>query len=258
MKTSAPDRPGEITQAPSFRPTLPGSIAAPTALPDFDPLARPYRWIEYLTFGPLLQRCRTQFLLPQSLPHLRNCRRALILGDGDGRFTQALMGALPAIHVHAVDASPAMLAALTRRVGQAGASQRLSTELADLRQWTPQIGVPYDLVATHFFLDCLTTREVESLAARLDPCLAAASQWLVSDFAVPSTPFGHLIARPLVAALYLAFRLLTGLDVNRLPAHQFALQQNGWKLAFQRPRLHGLLVSELWVRHEFDGHHPAT
>ncbi len=48
-------------------------------VPNFNRLAQIYRWLEYLSFGPFLWRCRIRFL-----PDLAHCRRALVLGDGDG------------------------------------------------------------------------------------------------------------------------------------------------------------------------------
>ena len=67
---------------------------------NFDRIARPYRWLEYLSLGRALERCRFHFL-----PRLRDCRRALVLGDGDGRFTAKLLDANPSVQVDAVDIS---------------------------------------------------------------------------------------------------------------------------------------------------------
>ncbi len=213
----------------------------PTTTPNFDALARPYRWLEYLTFGPYLQRTRTCFL-----SELETCRRALVLGDGDGRFTAALLRANPSIHVHAIDASPAMLRALQKSAGPH--ADRLTTEAADLRQWSPRAGTHYDLVATHFFLDCLTTPEIAVLAARLSPALAPQARWVVSDFAIPATKFGALVAAPLVAALYRAFSILTHLRVRQLPNHRAALESSGWAMESEKKHLGGLLLSQLWHR----------
>lgn len=205
---------------------------------NFDRLARVYRWLEALTFGPLLMRSRCAFL-----SDVRTCRSALVLGDGDGRFTARLLAANPHVQIDAVDASPAMLRALERNAGLNVA--RVRTHSADARTWQP-LRADYDLVATHFFLDCLTTEEVTALAARLRACVAPDARWIVSDFALPPNQFGYLIGRPLVAALYRAFGLLTGLVVRQLPDHRHALSAAG----FAAPRVHrllrGLLVSELW------------
>ena len=62
------------------------------AEPNFDLIARPYRWLEYLTFGPTLQQTRLHYL-----PALLHSRNALVLGDGDGRFIAALLAANPTI-----------------------------------------------------------------------------------------------------------------------------------------------------------------
>jgi SAM-dependent methyltransferase len=207
--------------------------------PNFDRLARPYRWLEYLSFGPLLQRTRTHFF-----SQLASCRNALVLGDGDGRFTAALLRANQQIGVHAVDLSPAMLRTLTRAA--APHQRRLTTESADLRDWTPSPSEPLDLIATHFFLDCLTTPEVTTLATRLAAVTAPDAVWIVSDFATPPTLYGRLLATPLVALLYRAFRLLTGLGPQTLPDHAAALAAAGWTLESQHTRLGGLLLSQLW------------
>ncbi len=206
--------------------------------PNFNRLALLYRWMELLSFGPFLWRCRCTFL-----NDLAPCRSALVLGDGDGRFTARLLQANPGLTLDAVDASPAMLHALLRRAGPN--ATRVHTFCADARQFQPP-NPAYDLVVTHFFLDCLTTEEVQSLAATIRKAACPQALWLVSEFAVPTTLFGRLIARLLVRFLYFAFGLLTGLTLRKLPDHAAALRQSGFALQKQRASLGGLLVSELW------------
>ncbi|MGA7255908.1 MAG: class I SAM-dependent methyltransferase [Terracidiphilus sp.] len=192
-----------------------------------------------MSFGPWLGRCRRAFL-----GEMTQARRALVLGDGDGRFTAALLGANKDVQVDAVDASAAMLRALKRHAG--ADAERVSTQAADARQWTPN-AQGYDLVATHFFLDCLTTDEVRALAARIGPALAADAVWVVSEFAVPRGAYGRLVARPLIAFLYAAFGAMTGLRVRRLSDHRAALEHAGFRLRERRTWLGGLLAAELWV-----------
>ena len=64
--------------------------------PDFNRIARPYRWLEYLSFGPLLERCRFH-----RLPQMVDAKRALVLGDGDGRFLARLLRKNPQIQADA-------------------------------------------------------------------------------------------------------------------------------------------------------------
>ncbi len=212
-----------------------------TPPPDFNRLARPYRWFEYLSFGPFLWRCRVHFL-----PQLVDCRRALILGDGDGRFTARLLRANPQIRVTAIDASPRMIASLERAAS--ANHDRLNAQVADLRAWTPAGAEKYDLIVTHFFLDCLSTDEIASLAQRLTPSVIPNAMWLVSEFAIPQSLFGRPTAAPLVSLLYRAFQVLTHLRQQALPEHLDALGQSRWVLQSHRAHLNGLLVSELWQR----------
>jgi len=205
---------------------------------NFNRLARVYRWLEWLSFGPTLWRCRCAYLAA-----MKNRRAALVIGDGDGRFTAKLLQQNPYITVEAVDASEAMLHRLTQRAGHQ--SDRVHARLGDARQ-LPLVPGKFDFVATHFFLDCLTTGEVESLAIRVRETLMPDAVWAVSEFATPGNWFGRLIAKPIVTALYVAFGFLTGLTIRELPEHRNALERAGFVLTRQQKRMWGLLVSELW------------
>lgn len=207
--------------------------------PNFNGLARIYRVLEMATFGPWLWRCRCAFL-----DELRTRRSAAVLGDGDGRFTARLLEENPLVLVDAVDASVEMLRALVQNAGHR--SGRVRIHLADAREWKPH-SPAYDLIVTHFFLDCLTTAEVTALARRLRENVTPKAVWAVSEFAIPEGWFGWLVARPVVQALYLAFLVLTGLRVQRLPDYRTALEAAGFERARKQEALGGLLVSELWT-----------
>lgn len=208
--------------------------------PNFNRLARSYRWMERLTFGNALWRCRCAFL-----DEMRGAAVAVALGDGDGRFTARLLAVNPTIHVDTVDSSDAMLRQLLRNAGSF--RDRVHTHCVDLRAWEPEQS-DYDLIVTHFVLDCLTTEEVATLAQRLCACSTPDAKWLISEFAAPKNWFGALIARPLIGSLYIGFRILTGLRVASLPEYRTALRHAGFVLSEERTRLRGLLVSELWRR----------
>jgi SAM-dependent methyltransferase len=208
---------------------------------NFDRIASLYRPLEYLTLGRTLERCRLHFL-----PQLRSATRALVLGDGDGRFLAQLLRQNAKLRADAVDTSPAMLALLEAR--GLSAQTRLRIHQADALTFTTEPpAAPYDLVVTHFFLDCLTQPEVDTLAANIVPYLTPNALWLVSDFRIPTGPW-TLPARLLVRSLYLAFRILTGLRVTALPDHEAAFTRAGLsRIAVQRS-LAGILTTELWAR----------
>lgn len=208
------------------------------AAPNFNRLAHVYRWMEWASFGPWLHICRCAFL-----GSLVNRRRALVLGDGDGRFTARLLRLNSQIQIDAIDTSSAMLEELASRAGSD--ANRVHAQCVDIRSWLPA-GNSYDLIVSHFCLDCLTANEIQSLAEKICQVASPSAIWVVSEFAIPNNQFGQLIARPVITALYSAFGLLTGLDIRALPDHRAALHKAGFVPANERRWLGGLLVSELW------------
>jgi SAM-dependent methyltransferase len=206
---------------------------------NFDRLARPYRWLEYATFGRTLERCRFHFL-----PALTSARRALVLGDGDGRFLARLLEANPQIEADVVDISPAMLDRLSGQLAPE-ARKRVKLHEADAREFVPP-GTDYDLVVTHFFFDCLFQPELNALVDRLVPRLSPGALWVVSEFSQPSGGGASLAGRAIISGLYAAFGLLTGLMVRSLPDHSAALKSSGFRLRGEKPWLRGLLASQLW------------
>jgi ubiquinone/menaquinone biosynthesis C-methylase UbiE len=207
--------------------------------PNFNRIAKPYRWLEYLTLGKALENCRNHFL-----PQLLDRKRALVLGDGDGRFLAQLLVYSPHLHTDAVDTSATMLQLLRQRCEAATpAAARLRTHNANALTFL--LDDPYDLIVTHFFLDCLTQPELESLITRITPKLSPGALWLISDFRIPTGAM-RLPAKLLVRSLYLAFRLLTGLRTTHLPDYATPLTQARLTRIAQHHSLAGILTTELW------------
>ncbi|HEY0786978.1 MAG TPA: class I SAM-dependent methyltransferase [Acidobacteriaceae bacterium] len=213
----------------------------------FDRVARLYSWLEYLAFGRQLERCRSA-----QMPSMLHARHALVLGDGDGRFTTQLLRRNPTVHVVAIDASPAMLALLAARVQRAGASARVTLLAGDVVALLGSTSPPpplhcapgdrFDLLVSHFLLDCLSPDEVTSLVAGVLPLVVPGTPWVISEFATPS-PWTRLV----VHVLYRSFRLLASLRVQRIPPYQQALRQQGFVPAAHRRLLGGLLCSSVWL-----------
>jgi SAM-dependent methyltransferase len=215
--------------------------------PNFNLIAKPYRWLEYLTLGKALENCRTHFL-PQLLHHSQGHGRALVLGDGDGRFLAQLLKHNPHLKVDAVDTSAAMLQLLRQRCEAAipNANTRLRTHQANALIFPlDNSSNSYDLIVTHFFLDCLTQTELNALIIRITPTLTPKALWLISDFRIPDGPM-HLPAKFIIRSLYLAFRILTSLRTTHLPDHTTPLTQAGLTRISQQHRLAGILTTELW------------
>lgn len=170
----------------------------------FDRLARPYALLERLSFGSSLERMRS-FCLPWA----HSARRALLIGDGDGRFAHSLLSANPDVVVDSLDQSAGMLRrSKLRNERFAG---RLRLVRGDVREAPLETGA-YDLLALHFVVDCFSEDELEALLPRLLTTLRPGGIVAYSDFRGD-----RLHHRFVVGALYLAFRGLTGLKAKRLP-----------------------------------------
>jgi len=210
---------------------------------NFDRIARFYRWMEYSTLGPALARCRNHHLA-----RVTGCSQALILGDGDGRFTARLLAASPSLAADAVDSSAAMLRLLRARCGDSvpgSNADRLHTHHADALDFTPPPDA--DLIVAHFFFDCFHQFQLDELITRIASTNAPHALWLVSDFRIPPGLL-QWPARLYVRSLYLAFRILTGLRVEQLPDYATPLRSAGLEPIAIHCSLFGMLSTQLWQR----------
>ncbi len=127
---------------------------------NFDRVARVYRWLEYIVFGHALERARVRWI-----DDLDGPTRGLVIGEGDGRFIYHLAQKWPSLKIDCVEASAEMIELARRRL------QSLRTDAStirfiqeDIRDWLP-VG-SYDLVVTHFFLDCFDENELEKICTQ--------------------------------------------------------------------------------------------
>jgi SAM-dependent methyltransferase len=194
-----------------------------------DRIARCYRWLEYAGFGRELERRREAFL-----PDVSRARRVLVLGDGDGRALTALLAAAPAAQIDYIDLSARMVELARGRAGDLRVTYRRDDALT-----TPLPAAEYDLIVTHFFLDCFDEEDQHRLLTRVAVAATPYARWLVSEFRKPGL---------LVRALYLFFRAATGLNTQRLIDHHPLFERSGFHLARSEPAWRGLLASELWER----------
>ena len=114
----------------------------------------------------------------------------------------------------------------------------------------PTIELPrkYDLIVSHFFLDCFVRRDLESLVARVSNAACPEARWLVSEFCLPGSGIRRLAADLLIQAMYWFFRIVTGLKADCLPDYSTLFARHGFQRVRHVPAAGGLLVSELWQR----------
>ena len=124
---------------------------------------------------------------------------------------------------------------------------RTNLRLLDARDWQPG-GQRYDLIVTHFFLDCFTTDELAPLIARIASAATPDACWIVSEFCQPELGWRAWRAKVWIAGLYRLFGWTTGLRVRRLPDYVVLLERHGFRREHAMTSEWGLLVSECWRR----------
>ncbi len=209
---------------------------------NFDRLAPFYRWMEWALAGPKLQRCRAAFLETLPAP-----RRALIVGPGHGHFVAELLRRFPEVRCTCVDSSRGMIEASRRRLAAEKLdAARVEFIHADVLQWTPPAAA-YDLVVTHFVLDCFRAEQLARVLPALAGAAAPEARWLVSDFCEPEAGLAKWRARAILEVMYLFFQWATSLPASELTAPDPLLAQCGFQLRERRIFEWGLLHSDLWV-----------
>jgi ubiquinone/menaquinone biosynthesis C-methylase UbiE len=207
-----------------------------------DAIARYYQALEYIRFGRALEHARYSMLA-----HFAGRTRALVLGDGDARFLQALVEQQPTAKIDAVDLSAKMLELARKRIRNHSAAVNVRFHQADVRTMRLP-GSGYDLIATHFFFDVFTAHELELWIRRVARASADHALWVVSDFDLPHTGWRRHYAAAWIQLMYKAFRIATGLVTQKLPDWRPILRDNGFQPLHTRQFRHGFIVSELWHR----------
>lgn len=210
----------------------------------FDAIAPWYRSLEWIAFGDELQRCRVACLGEMAAP-----RRALIVGEGNGRFLIELLRLHATVEVDCLEASERMLTLARERIER------------ELPEWAPRVRFlheditfweapahQYDLVVTHFVLDCFREAEVAAIVKKLAGAATADANWFLADFRVPEKPWLRFKAKIWLAVMYKFFRATAGIDARRLIDATPFLQAEDFALVCQHHFLQGMLKSEMWTR----------
>ena len=209
----------------------------------FDLLAPHYRWMEWLLAGGKLQRCRTACLGSIPVP-----AKVLIYGEGNGRFLAALCRQFPEAEVTSVDASARMIELARRRLDRHGLqSAKVRFVHADALDWTPP-ATTYDLIVTHFFLDCFRLDQLRQLVPVIAGAAKPRAHWLLADFKTAGSGFRRRRSQFILALMYLFFRQAARLPARTLtPPDEFLLAA-GFSRHQQVEMDWGMLHSDCWRR----------
>lgn len=209
----------------------------------FDGLARHYRWLELVLAGGVLQRCRTAFL-----DRTRRAESVLLLGEGNGRFLCPFLQANPAARVVCVEQSAQMIREARRALLRSGIHpERVAFVHQDVLHWEPP-AQEFDLIVTHFFLDCFTREQLRFLVPRIAGAGRSGCIWLWADFQLPPAGFLRLRARVAHKLMYAFFRVATNLPARRLTPPAPFLAEAGFERAAGITAQFGLIRSDCWLR----------
>ena len=208
----------------------------------FNAVAPWYRTMEAIAFGEGLQRCRVACLGEIGSP-----RHALIVGEGNGRFLCELLRAHPAVQVDCVDASERMLQLARRRVANElpALTEQVRFLQRDITNWASPEN-QYDLVVSHFLLDCFPEADLAGIIKSLASAAKPDAVWLLADFRVPTRGFARLRARVWLAVMYQFFRFTARIKASELIDPTPFLQAEGFGLERQHLFRRGTLKSECW------------
>lgn len=188
---------------------------------NFDIVARPYRTIEWIVYGAMLEEARFSLL-----ERWANARRILLLGDGDGRCLARVLKIAPEATVVSVDASAAMLRLAASRLTPEE-RRRVEFVCADARTFRMDES-GYDGIGTLFFMDCFEDSDVRRLAVQLRRALRPGGILIYADFEATGSGFSRLWKRSLISVMYVFFRVSAGLRTRTLPNVAAALEQAGF------------------------------
>jgi ubiquinone/menaquinone biosynthesis C-methylase UbiE len=200
--------------------------------------------MEFVLAGEKLQRCRTAFLDQISAP-----KNILIWGEGNGRFLVQCRRKWRDARIVCADASERMLALATERIERCGLdASGIEFVRSDVLEWEPPVEKVFDLVVTHFFLDCFRAEQLQQIVNALGLAARPNASWLLADFQTPVVGLQRWRAKAILKGMYLFFRIATRLPAQRLTSPDSYLTSNGFFLRERRVSEWGLLHSDLWER----------
>jgi ubiquinone/menaquinone biosynthesis C-methylase UbiE len=208
---------------------------------NFDLVAPHYRCLETIAFGNALQNARTYWINEIPAP-----QRALIVGEGDGRFLCELLRAHPKTDIDCVDASGRMVALARARVRRLCPQSLASVRFLHIDVFNWSSSDSYDLLVTHFFLDCFPREQVGAIVTKLAQTARPGAVWLIADFCIPHRRFARIRAMVWVRTVYAFFRSVAAIPAKELVDPTPYLQCNGF-VARSRKLSSGMLKSELYV-----------
>jgi hypothetical protein len=117
----------------------------------------------------------------------------------------------------------------------------------DITSWSPPEH-QFDLIVTHFFLDCFAENQIADVVAKLAHAAQADAAWMLADFCVPPHRFGRVRVRAWLALMYRFFRYTARIEARELIDPSPFLRAARFTLASKHLFRGRMIKSELWRR----------
>ena len=205
-------------------------------------LAPHYLKLEELVFGSALQDAR--------VAHLESCSpdsKFLLLGEGHGRFLESLLAIHPQAIATVCDKSFSMLTSTYNRLPKESVKNVHLLQLQVMNLEFPPKS--FDVLVTHFFLDCFDSETLDRLIPKLCHYLKDGGSWLIADFEESrKKSFTCRLQRLFLRCLYFFFRSTCGISASRIVPPGIILRQSGMIETERTSYCHGLIYSGLWKK----------
>lgn len=210
----------------------------------FESIASYYDSLVRITSGNLLYKNAVSLFST-----LGQVSTGLVIGDGSGKITEALLALHPTIkNLHYVDASPTMIKKARKELEKYSDTTEIHFYTEDIFNTTFS-EKSIDLIVTPYFLDLFTEVEMAQLIQLLGPAIKEGGMWYVSDF---NPEINHkqgvwgFTYRRLMQVLYLFFSWKVGLNVKLLPNIEACFRKMNYTLLSKKESTGELLVSMVW------------
>ena len=206
----------------------------------YDRIAKVYRFLEWTLFRGALQRARVSLL-----SEVPNCRKMLLLGDGDGRFLKQFVISQPCCSVVSVDLSVEMLKLQANEVRKVGDQFCVDWVCCDVRE----LDFPeacFDGVSTVFFLDCFTPDEISVLLPQIMRWIRPGGVIHFVEFQLPAKGWRRFRGVFYLGLMHLFFRWQTGLQNRQVQNFDEVFRELPVTLIAGRSSNYGLIRSSLY------------
>lgn len=192
---------------------------------NYDFVAPFYPLLERAAFGSGLSEARDA-----SLPAVLSAQRALLIGEGNGRFLASCLNEKCEGSITVVESSGKMLSLLRARIRGIELRTRLELVHADFRDWAAP-GADFDVIVTHLFLDLFRPDSQRRILEKITALSTENTVWINVDFrpAIQSR-----IHRVIDWLQYRFDGLLSGIEADRQYDPAPIIRQLGWAVQEER------------------------